>query len=130
MAEMQLEGMDELLSKLEKMSKNVANKITKDALEASAIPVLEDAKSTSVFADRSGKLRRTLKIGKIKTKNGVKYIEIGIEKGDNSEVFYGKFIEWGASNQATRPFLQPALEKNKSKIKGIMLDELRKGLGL
>ena len=36
----------------------------------------------------------------------------------------------GASNQATRPFLQPALEKNRSKIKEIITAKLREGLGL
>ncbi|MCB2340898.1 HK97-gp10 family putative phage morphogenesis protein [Clostridium estertheticum] len=130
MAEIEVEGMDELLAKLENMSNKVSNVITKTALEASAVPVLEDAKSTSVFSDRSGKLRDGLKIGKIKTQNGVKYIEIGIGKEDVSEIFYGKFIEWGASNQATRPFLQPALEKNRNKIKEIITAKLKEGLGL
>ncbi|MCB2354341.1 HK97-gp10 family putative phage morphogenesis protein [Clostridium estertheticum] len=130
MAGIEVEGMDELLSKLGNMSNKVSNVITKTALEASAIPVLEDAKSTSVFADRSGRLRDGLKIGKIKTKNGEKYIEIGIGKEDVSEIFYGKFIEWGASNQATRPFLQPALEKNRNKIKEIITAKLKEGLGL
>lgn len=130
MAEMELEGFDELLARFDDMSKNVANKITKNVLEAGAEPILEDVKETTKFRDMSGDLREGLKIGKIKTKNGGKYIEIGIEKGDLSKIFYGKFIEWGTSQQAERPFLQPALEKNKSKIKEIMLDELRKGLGL
>ncbi len=122
--------MDVLLAKLENMSKQVANNITKKALEAAAIPVLEDAKSTSVFADRTGKLRAGLKIGKIKTKNDTKYIEIGVDKSDNSKIFYGKFIEWGTSKKAAHPFLQPALERNKSRIKQIITEELRRGLGL
>ena len=122
--------MDELFKKLDDMSKNVANKITKDVLEAAAVPILEDAKATTQFRNMSGKLREGLKIGKIKTKNGKKYITIGIDKSDNSEIFYGKFIEWGTSTQAERPFLQPALEKNRSKIKEIMLNKLREGLRL
>jgi HK97 gp10 family phage protein len=130
MAEIQLQGMDELLKRLEEMATKTANAITKKALEESAKVVLADAQNTSVFADKTGRLREGLKIGKVKTKNGVKYIEIGIDKGDISTIFYGKFIEWGTSNQASRPFLQPALERNKRKIKEILIEELRKGLGL
>lgn len=130
MAGIELDGMDALLSKLEEMATKTANNITNSALKAAAIPLLEDAKSTSSFADRSGNLREGLKIGDIKTKNGVKYIEIGIDKGDISKIFYGKFIEWGTSKEAARPFLQPALEKNKDIVKEIIKDELRRGLGL
>lgn len=130
MAEIQLQGMDELLKKLEEMATKTANVITKKALQESAIPVLEDAKSTAAFVDKTGRLRDGLQIGEVKTKNGVKYIEIGIDKGDISEIFYGKFLEWGTSSQSEKPFLQPALIKNKNKIKEIMIEELRKGLGL
>lgn len=130
MAEINLSGMDSLLSRLEGMANNTANSITNAALKAAAIPVLADAKNTSVFADRTGKLREGLKIGSVKTKNGIKYIEIGIDKGDNSKIFYGKFIEWGTSTKPARPFLQPSLEKNKSSIKEIITEELRRGLGL
>ncbi|WP_242951287.1 HK97-gp10 family putative phage morphogenesis protein [Clostridium kluyveri] len=39
-----------------------------------------------------------------------------MDRGDNSEIFYGKFIGFGTSKMSARPFLQPAYEKNKDNI--------------
>lgn len=128
MAGMDLSGMEELFNRLEGMAN--ATTIINKALKAAAIPVLADAKSTSMFTDRTGKLRRSLKIGTVKTKNDVKYIEIGISKSDNSKAFYGKMIEWGTSKKSARPFLQPALERNKDAVKEIIKEELRRGLSV
>lgn len=128
MAGMDLSGMEELFNRLEGMAN--ATTIINKALKAAAIPVLADAKSTSMFTDRTGKLRRNLKIGTVKTKNDVKYIEIGISKSDNSKAFYGKMIEWGTSKKSARPFLQPALERNKDAVKEIIKEELRRGLSV
>ncbi len=53
---------------------------------------------------------------------------MGVDKGDNSEIFYGKFIEFGTSKRAAHPFLQPAYEKNIDDIKGIIAETLKEGL--
>lgn len=130
MANIEFSGMDELLAKLQDIADNVAKTLIDDALKAAAIPVLEEAKNTSAFADRTGSLREGLRVGAVKAKNGTRYIEVGIGKGDITKMFYGKFVEWGTSKEAARPFLQPALEKNKDTVKDIMENELRRGLGL
>jgi len=114
MAEFKLEGLQELEQILQEIGKK-ASRIENKAIKKAAEPILEDAKTTTAFTDRTGKLREGLKISNIKNKNGEKYVEIGITKGDNSEIFYGKFLEWGTSKMAARPFLQPAYEKIKIK---------------
>ena len=44
---------------------------------------------------------------------------VGWDKADTSEYFYAKFIEYGTSEQAPRPFLQPALENSESQFNDI-----------
>lgn len=125
MAEIELTGVDEILNRLQQMGENVG-RLENKALKNAAEPVLEDAKANVPI--RTGKLKEGLKIGKIKNKDGVKYILVGVDRGDNSEIFYGKFIEFGTSKRAAHPFLQPAYEKNKNNIKEIIAETLKEGL--
>jgi len=130
MAGIEVTGMDALLQKLESMATKSSNVIVKNALIKAANPILEEAKTTSSFVDKSGKLRAGLKIGKIITKNGSKYIEIGISKGDISNIFYGKFIEYGTSKKSATPFLTPAFYNNRKEAYNIMKESIRKDLEL
>ncbi|WP_123053085.1 HK97-gp10 family putative phage morphogenesis protein [Clostridium sp. JN-1] len=127
MASMELQGVDELLNKLQSIGANVG-RLENKALRNAAEPVLEDVKATNAFNDRSGKLRKGLKITNVKKKEGVKYILVGIDKSDNSKIFYGKFIEFGTSKMPAKPFLQPAYEKNKDNIKRTIAETLKEGL--
>ncbi|WP_420825937.1 HK97-gp10 family putative phage morphogenesis protein [Clostridium taeniosporum] len=124
---MELQGVDEILNKLQSMGTNVS-RLENKALRNAAEPVLEDAKATNAFNDRSGKLRKGLKITNVKKKEGVKYILIGIDKSDNSKIYYGKFLEFGTSKMPAKPFLQPAYEKNKDNIKRTIAETLKEGL--
>jgi len=125
--EVNLFGMDELMKKLEEMG-NKAGRIQNNALKTAAETVLESAKD-KVPVD-TGKLKDTLGISKVKTKDGAKYIEVGITKGDNSDIYYGKFIEWGTSQRPATPYLQPAYEENIKNINEIIKQELKEGLGI
>lgn len=127
MANIELTGVDEILNKLQQIGTNVG-KLENKALKNAAEPVLEDAKATNAFKDKSGKLRKGLKITNVKNKEGIKYILVGLDRGDNSETFYGKFIEFGTSKMRARPFLQPAYEKNVQNIKRTIAETLKEGL--
>lgn len=127
MSNVELEGVDEILNKLQQMGINIS-RLENKALKNAAEPVLADARATNAFDDRSGNLREGLKISNVKNKEGTKYILVGVDKGDNSKVFYGKFLEFGTSKMPARPFLQPAYEKNKDNIKRTIAETLKEGL--
>lgn len=155
MADMKLEGMEELLKEVAELGRK-GSKIENNALIKAAQPILDDAVRDAPKLSGDGK--SGLKIGRPITKGDSKYVLVGLQKGDISEIFYMKFQEWGASphqieaNNAkkvaggilrstknksilhpgtvARPFLGPAYERNKSKAIEIIKDELRKGLGL
>lgn len=127
MADIELTGVDEILNKLKQIGTNIS-RLENKALKNAAEPVLEDARATNAFNDKSGKLRKGLKISNIKKKDGVKYVLVGVDKSDNSKIFYGKFLEFGTSKMAARPFLQPAYEKNKDNIQQTIAETLKEGL--
>lgn len=150
---LEVKGMEEIFSKIQELGKK-ANKSVNKAILKGAEPILKDAVENA--PERTGKGKQGLKISRPKTKGGKKYVLIGIDKGDISEIYYMKFHEFGASPHAisakgkvlggilkstknspiyhpgirAKPFLQPAFEKNKRKAQEIIAQELRKGLGL
>ena len=127
MADIELEGVDEILNKLQQIGNNII-RLENKALKNAAQPVLDDAKSSNSFNDRSGNLRKGLKISNIKNKEGVKYILVGVDKSDDSKIYYGKFLEFGTSKMSAKPFMQPAYEKNKDTIQKTIAETLKEGL--
>ena len=59
MAELEIQGMEELMNKLNELGTK-ANKIQKQALEKAADPIENEAKATSAWSDKSGTLRPTI----------------------------------------------------------------------
>ena len=50
----------------------------------------------------------------------------GLGASVESRADYSSFLEFGTSKMAARPFMQPALEVNRKKIKANMAEELKK----
>lgn len=119
--------MDELLDRLKDMG-NKAKRIADTALVKAAEPILNDAVVNAPV--RTGKGKKGLKIGRPRSKGDKKYVVIGIDKADISEIFYMKFHEYGTSKMPAKPFLGPAYQKNKNKAVEIIKEELKRGLGL
>ncbi|HBG1007134.1 HK97 gp10 family phage protein [Clostridioides difficile] len=144
--EITTEGFDTILSKIESMGKS-GDKLLDEAVKAGGNVILQDALPR--VSKRSGKLKDGLKVSGIKKKGGTKYVLVGITKEDNSEIFYGKFLELGASAHqipikkgkkkgrvvnhpgvTAKPFLAPAYESKKDEAKNVMKEILKRGLGL
>ena len=115
---MEVDGFEDLMKKIESIGK-VGDKIYNDALQKSAEPVLEDMQDTTVFKDKTGNLRKSFKISKVKKDKNGKYVWIGDVDGVAK---YGWYIEHKT------PFMRPAFIKNKTKIFQIIKEELAEGL--
>lgn len=71
-----------------------------------------------------------IKISGVKTKEGIKYVEVGPTRGDKSEFIYAKFLEFGMSKMTARPFMGPAAKESEGEVLETMKAQLRAGLGL
>ncbi len=127
MAKIELEGMQELLDNLQQLGQK-ATRIENQALIKAAEPILTDAVQNA--PEKTGKGKRGLKISRPRKQGEEKYVLVGIDRGDISEIFYMKFHEFGTSKMKARPFLGPAYEKNRNKAVEIIRDEIRRGLRL
>ena len=92
MSNIEFKGMDELLRKLEELGVK-GSKIANKALVRAAKPILESA--TKNAPKKTGKGKCGIKTSRPVAKGNTKYVVIGIDKGDISEVYYMKFHEFG-----------------------------------
>ncbi|WP_426453848.1 HK97-gp10 family putative phage morphogenesis protein [Paenibacillus sp. S-38] len=129
MAEMKLEGMDELVKRLQEMGRKGAA-IERAALQAGGEVIRSAASERAPRSNDAPHLADNITISKIKTSQGMKYVLVGPQKGDNSEFFYGKFLEWGTSKMAARPFLGPVAAEKQGEVIEKMKQAIKDGLGL
>ncbi len=124
---MELQGMDELLSHLQSIGKNVS-RIENQALKAGAQPVAEEMKSLVPVSSIDHKhIREDIHVSGVKSKDGVKYVEIGPGKDTN---WRAKFLEFGTSKMPAKPFVQLSYEHNKSEVIQIITQKIREELGM
>lgn len=67
---------------------------------------------------------------RVKKVDGVKVVEVGISKGDNSNYFYLKFHEYGTEKMPPRPFLNRSLRLSRDKARAEIRTVYKKELGL
>ncbi|MHB9946995.1 hypothetical protein CF095_16670 [Clostridium botulinum] len=127
MASMELDGLDELTRKVQDMGK-AGVRVENAALKKAGELIVEEAKNNVPF--RKGNLKEGLKVSGVRKKGGNKFVLAGIQKGDNSKIFYGKFLEFGTSKMKARPFMGPAYESKKEEAKEVIKQELRNALNL
>ncbi|HDK7182949.1 TPA: HK97 gp10 family phage protein [Clostridium botulinum] len=127
MASMELGGMDELIRKIEDIGK-AGTRIENAALKKAGELIVEEAKNNVPV--KTEKLKKGLKVSGVHKKNGNKFVLAGIQKGDNSRIFYGKFLEFGTSKMKAQPFMGQAYESKKEEAKEIIKQELKNALGL
>lgn len=110
--EFSVDGLDSLLRKLQNMGKE-GSIVEDNALIKSVEPILDDIKNTTLYKDKSGNLRKSAKISKVKKVKGNKTVWVGdVDKKAN----YGWYVEWGDSKTKPRPFMKQAYDKNKDSV--------------
>jgi len=132
------DGLDAIVNDLNKMAKVLNSSMIDDALEEAIQPAYETAKKTAPRNKKghigkygNGHMADNIPL-KLVTENGLKTIEYGWEKSDNSDYFYAKFVEWGTSNNKypKQPFINKSMSKNKNKCFNVFSERVRKELGL
>lgn len=128
MAKIELEGMQELIDKVNKLGSR-GMQIKKTALEKSAAMVKDSMENKVPRSDSNKKhMADNIQVSEIETANGVDFIQIGPNKGDNSEFFYSKFTEWGTSKISAVHWAENSVLENRKKIDETIKTELQRGL--
>lgn len=128
MAKIELEGMQELIDRVNKLGVK-GEIIKKKALEKAGNLVKDSMEKNAPRSSLSKKhMADNIKVSDIEKENGVDFVEIGPNKGDNSEFFYSKFSEWGTSSQPAQHWAENSVLENKREINNIIKEELQRGL--
>ena len=128
MAKIELEGMQELIDKVNKLGSE-GHKIKKAALEKSAAIVKESMEKKAPRSEKSKRhMADNIKVSEVENSNGVDYIKIGPDKGDISEFYYSKFTEWGTSKIPAQHWASKSVKENQKKINETIKEELERGL--
>ncbi|WP_350345164.1 HK97-gp10 family putative phage morphogenesis protein [Proteinivorax tanatarense] len=120
---MELEGMEELISAVEKMGKageRIENKALREAGDVIQNAIVEEA------PERTGTLKRSIRRSGVRTKEGMKHVQIG----PGNAGWYAKFLEFGTVYTKANPFMSRGYEQSKDKAMEKISWELKKGLGL
>lgn len=122
-ANLELLGIEELITEVEKLGKQGARLENRALREAGE--VVKEAIQNESPVD-SGTLKKSITVSRVKTKDGMKQVEVGPGK----EAFYGKFVEFGTVKIRANPFMGRGYESSKDKATDTIAENLRKGLGL
>ena len=123
MTRLETEGLEELINAVQRMGSE-GRKIENKALKEAGAVMKEAIQNEAPV--RTGKLKESITVSGVKTKDGVKYVEVGPGK----DVYWGKFIEFGTVKLRAKPFMAPGYENAKERILSAIKEELRRGLGL
>ena len=128
MTRIELEGMHELIAKVNKLgTKGTA--IKKRALDKAGKLVKASMEDKAPRSDQSKThMADNIAVSDVKQKDGVDFVQVGPTKGDNSPFFYSKFTEWGTSKIPATHWAEKSVRENKGKINQVIREELERGL--
>ncbi len=128
MARIELEGMQELISKVNKLGAT-GTKIKQKALDRAGKLVKASMEAKAPRSEQSKThMADNIAVSDVKQENGVDFVQVGPTKGDNSPFFYSKFTEWGTSKIPAQHWAEKSVRENKGPIKDVIRDELERGL--
>ena len=123
MADMKVDGMENLLAEIEKLGQK-GSRIENKALKEAGDVVKESIEKEVPV--RTGKLKQSITVSRVKTKDGVKRVEVGPDK----DGYYGKFVEFGTVKMKANPFMSRGYETSKEEAMEAIEKNLKEGLGL
>jgi HK97 gp10 family phage protein len=127
-ARIELEGMQELIDKVNKLGVK-GDEIKKNALNKAG-QIVKETMEGKAPRSKENKIHMAdnIKVSDIERSDGVDFIKIGPDKGDVSEFFYSKFTEWGTSKIPAQHWASKSVKENQRKINEVIKEELERGL--
>lgn len=128
MAKLELEGVEELIDKVNKLGEK-GEVIKKKALDKARELVKATMETRAPKSEETKRhMAENIQVSEIQKENGVDFIKVGPNKGDNSEFFYSKFTEWGTSKIPAQHWAEKSVLENKREINETIKTELQRGI--
>ncbi|MBS4191746.1 HK97 gp10 family phage protein [Bacillus sp. FJAT-49705] len=131
---LRVEGIEELVKALRNADQQIQKELN-DLVSECAEIVFREADARAPIG-KTGRTRFSLRIEIGKNNKGIFYanVVVGARNGDTTatSAFYVTFYELGSSHQPPRPFMRPAFDKSKAKMRKHLIEGLERiilGLG-
>jgi len=129
----QLHGVQEVQKALKQFQPTLQKKLQRKATRKAGKPVLDTARARVPV--KTGKLRKNLKLRAAKRKRSSTVVGVSVQTptrdvlgiSQSDPYYYPTVLEYGSSlrNIRARPYLRPALDENREKVRGIYASELK-----
>lgn len=120
--------MQELIDKVNKLGKK-GEEIKEKALDKAGELIKKSMEDKAPKSDLNKKhMADNIQVSEVEKEDGVDYVSIGPNKGDNSQFYYSKFTEWGTSRIPAQHWAENSVLENKKEINSLIGEELKKGL--
>lgn len=125
--DIRLEGIDALVAELRRRGESAVKKVENKALKAAGAPMAKDMSERAARSKLSRKyhLEDNIVVSGVRSKDGLKYVQIGPNKKVS---FRAHFVEFGTSNQSAEPYIEPGFLAKKDESLRILADAIREGL--
>lgn len=131
---LKVEGAEEVIRALKQADAKIEKEL-RDLISQAAEIVFREADARAPIGP-TGRTRFSIRmeIGESKRGNFYANVVVGAQKGEStsSSAFYVTFYELGNSRQPPRPFMRPAMDKSKAKVRKLLKEGLERvinGLG-
>lgn len=118
-AAVHIDGMDDLVSRLETVFPREANNILRRTVTRIAATVRDDMRKNVV--KRGGALKKAIRSRRERGSQGVQEAAVWITHGKNqrNDAYYWHMIEFGTVKMPAAPFIQPSVERTRWKLGSI-----------
>lgn len=121
----EVKGLEDLISKLNSLPEKLEKKVLRAAIRKGA-NIIRDKARAYVPVD-TGELRKSITVSGAKYRKGT--IALSIKPRKNKKrgisVFYGKFIEYGTSKMAAKPFMRPAYDEAEKEVLDVVINDIK-----
>ena len=128
MAKIEMEGLDEYMSRLREMGASVEGTI-KRAVYPAAGMVIEAIKANTPTDGTAGGLRDSAALRTFKNDNGYVYTQVtfdGYDERGHPNPVKARVLESGSSTRQKHPFIRPAVNRVKAQAEAMMASEFEK----
>lgn len=126
MAEIELQGVNQMLERLRAYLGNGAERVENKALREAGERIAEAQRTKIVASNKEHvHMRDDIHVSPVQKKEGIKYVNVG--PGEKTS-WRGHFLEFGTKKASAQPFIYPAFHEQKEAVKTHLAHEFRKGV--
>ena len=120
---LRMTGGPELERALRELGGKIAGRLGANAVRAGGRELVRQARQTSEFVDRTGELRRSIRVFSRTRRRGQT-----IESDIGTDVFYARFLEFGTAHIPARSWFRKAIDESGQAMVDKVVDNLGRGI--